>query len=260
MEVKFLTLNLWHGGKLMDAILDFLEEQAADILVMQEVNNGSDPSLEPRYRSVEVLQERLHFPYADFVPDFLDLDISNTRVQRGNLILSKFPIKKTDAIYFDGAYSETYQDVPGNYQNCPRSLQHALLETPAGEVNVFNLQGVWDLAGDHFGPKRERMCRAILEATQGKPNVILAGDSNATPGNQAIKLIEDRLNNVFKGSLKTTFNMRQKTNPGYATAVVDVIFTSPEIQVLEKACPDVDVSDHLPLTAVLRIPTRAESS
>lgn len=48
--------------------------------------------------------------------------------------------------------------------------------------------------------------------------------------------------------------MRRKSNPGYATSVVDMIFTSPDIRVVSKSCPDVDLSDHFPLIATLEIP------
>jgi endonuclease/exonuclease/phosphatase family metal-dependent hydrolase len=58
---------------------------------------------------------------------------------------------------------------------------------------------------------------------------------------------------VFGEELKTTFNMKHKDNPGYATAAVDMMFISPDIKVSEKACPEVDVSDHLPLVVQLLV-------
>jgi endonuclease/exonuclease/phosphatase family metal-dependent hydrolase len=73
------------------------------------------------------------------------------------------------------------------------------------------------------------------------------------PTNQAIKNIEKHLDSIFQGELKTTFNMKHKDNPGYATAAVDMMFVSSDMSVDYKSCPDVDVSDHLPLVAVLDI-------
>ena len=97
------------------------------------------------------------------------------------------------------------------------------------------------------------MAKVILEQTKGYKNVIIAGDTNATPNNQAIKDLESKFTNVFKGELTTTFNMKHKTLPGYATAVVDAIFVSPNINVTSHYCPNIDVSDHLPLVAELNI-------
>jgi len=65
--------------------------------------------------------------------------------------------------------------------------------------------------------------------------------------------ISDHLTNIFGNELKTSFNMRRKDNPGYATACVDMLFVSSDIKVMDKVCPDVDISDHLPLVATLRI-------
>jgi hypothetical protein len=45
MKIKVVCLNLWQGGNLFDGILKFLEAEDADILLLQEVYNASDPKL-----------------------------------------------------------------------------------------------------------------------------------------------------------------------------------------------------------------------
>ena len=47
--------------------------------------------------------------------------------------------------------------------------------------------------------------------------------------------------------------MRHKTKPGYATAVVDMMFGSKNSQVVEHYCSEIDISDHLPLVVKFRI-------
>ncbi len=47
--------------------------------------------------------------------------------------------------------------------------------------------------------------------------------------------------------------MRRKKDPGYATSAVDVVYVSPEIKIISRDCPNVDISDHLPLVATLDI-------
>lgn len=253
MKIKFVSLNLWLGGILFDGIIEFLKEQDADIIVLQEVYNGTDASLDRQYKSMQILGEELGYAYSDFVADYRDFDRTDGKAQRGNAVLSKFPIVGTDAIFFGEPYSETYRDLPGHYHECPRDLQHVILETPAGELDVFNIQGVWDLDGDNYSEQRRQMSETVIEAIQGKKNVILAGDTNAKPTNQAILDIEKYLHSVFGQSLTSTFNMRRKDNPGYATAVVDMIFVSPHMKVHSASCHDIDISDHLPLSAELEI-------
>lgn len=123
----------------------------------------------------------------------------------------------------------------------------------ATEINFFNFQGVWDMDGDNYSPKRKKMSEVILEEIKDKPNVIVLGDTNAKPTNPAIKNIERELKSVFGSSAQTTFNMRRKDNPGYAAAAVDMIFVSPNIKILETSIPNIDISDHLPLVTTIKI-------
>ena len=97
------------------------------------------------------------------------------------------------------------------------------------------------------------MTEVIIEEVRDKPRVVLAGDSNATYDNKLFDELDSHLKSAFSRGLKTTFNMRQKTDPGYAAAAVDMIYVSPGIKVLRSACPDVDVSDHLPMIASVEI-------
>jgi endonuclease/exonuclease/phosphatase family metal-dependent hydrolase len=253
MKIKFVTLNMWLGGMMFDNINAFLREQDADIVVLQEVFNGQDASLDRQYRSMQVLKENVNYPYENFVADYRDFDYTAGMAQRGNAILSKFPIVSSDFLFFDTPYSEDYRDVPENFNKCPRDLQHVVLNTPVGPINVYNIQGVWDLDGERYSEQRKRMSDIVIQAISGKQNVILAGDMNARPLNQAVKNIEQYLTSVFGNELKSTFNMIHKDNPGYATASVDMILVSPNIQVLERECVAINISDHLPLRATLEI-------
>lgn len=255
MKVKFVCLNLWIGGVLFDDILEFLVKQDADIVVLQEVLDHPDLKLPAHYHSLQALQSRLKYPFQDFAPAVLDKFPWGT-VVNGNAVLSRFPIKQRDVTFFKEPFNEhepRYSFDPEYFPQTPRNLQHVTLDIPAGEINVFNTQGVWDLDGDNFSEQRKNMSNIIIKATQGKQNVILAGDTNAKHTNPAMRAIEQHLTSVFGDELTTSFNLRRKNNPGYTTAVVDMIFVSKDITVLEHACPDVDISDHLPLTAIFKI-------
>lgn len=255
MILKFVSLNIWFGGLLLEPLLQFLEQENADIVALQEVYDSNDTTLPLQYRSIDCLKERLQYPYIDFAPEFLDLDRTAGKAQRGNAILSKLPIQNRQVTFFGSTYSETYRETPQNASACPHNLQHVVLSSASQDINVFNMQGVWDLDGDNYSNERRRMSEVMIEATKGLPNVILTGDTNAKPSNQAIRNIT-HLTSVFGDDLKTTFNMQRKDNPGYATAAVDMIFVSPHITVLERSCPDVDISDHLPLITKLSFENR----
>lgn len=252
MKLKFISLNLWWGGYLFPQILDFLREQNADIVVLQEAHDGSG-NIPDRFRSMEVLKQSLAYPYQRFALSH-KMSLPEGTFPSGNAMLSKYPIIDHSITYLFDSKRDTYRDVREEWSILPRILQGATLETPAGSVNVFNIHGVWDLDGDNPTPARRTMIERTLKAIAGKPNVLLAGDTNASTGNPVLRDLEKQLTSVFGESLRSTFNMRRKDNPGYATAAVDHMYVSPNIKVLSRECPDIDISDHRPLIAKLEIP------
>jgi endonuclease/exonuclease/phosphatase family metal-dependent hydrolase len=252
MKLKFVCLNLWWGGNLFPEIISFLKEQDADIVALQEVYDDHNPALEDRFRSMDVLKGALGYPHQAFAPSH-KMDLPQGVFTSGNAVLSKFPIAGGSVIFLSDPTKDIYADTPEDWAVLPRILQHAALDTPAGEVNVFNMHGVWDLDGDNPTPARQTMVERTLKAVDGKPNVLLAGDTNASQGNPVLDDLDQRLASVFGRDLKSTFNMRRKDKPGYAGAAVDHMWVSPNIRILGKDCPDVDISDHLPLVAELEI-------
>ncbi len=235
----------------MDEIIAFLRREDADIVLLQEVYDGHEPSWERKFRSMDVLREELRYPYEHFAPGFLERTDFG-KVEQGNAILSKFPIRDIELIPGDVPYGER-EDKPEYYEHTPRNVQRAAVEVGHRTLQVFNTQGVWGKDGDD-NERRLKMARVIVEAIQPYEFVILGGDLNVQEKTRTIGLLEERLVNVCSDDRRiTSFNMRHKTNPGYATAVVDFIFVSPSIKVLEHRQCDEDVSDHLALTATLEI-------
>ncbi len=252
MELKVLVLNLWNGGELFEAALSFIKQADADVVMLQEVYDGREPTLPKKFRSLSILRKQLGYLAHDYAPEFID-NRQEGRIPQGNAIFSKFPIIESQTIFFDRPLDENYVGLPENFPTISRNLQGVLLDTSAGKVHVFNFHGVWDLNGEDFTEARKNMSKVIVKSVTGKQKVILAGDTNVKPTNPAILNIEKQLKSVFGNTLPTTFNMRRKDNPGYASAAVDMIFVSNDIKVVAKDCPDLDVSDHLPLIATLQL-------
>lgn len=252
MKIKFLTLNIWLGGKLFDGMLSFLKKEDVDVVALQEAYNGSNPAWDRNFRSVEILKKELGYEYISFSKCILDRR-SFGKIEQGNVIFSKFPIISENSIFYDVPYQEKSEETETDWREWPCNLQHVEILINDKKLDIFNTHGPWDLNGDVDNHRRLTMSRVIVEHIKDKEYVILAGDFNAKPQTQTIRNIEEHLQNVFKHELSSTFNMKQKTDPGYATAVVDMIFVSKNITVLEHFCPQVDVSDHLPLVVTLDI-------
>src|SRR5438874_1443820 len=126
MKIKFVSLNLWRGGALMDELLAWLEAEQPDILMAQEVLNSDDPSIPQRFRSIEAIQNRLHFEACEFAQAFIDNEEGH-RFPSGNAIFSRFPITEHHIITYDVPFGERTEHNLETYASTPRNMQHAVV-------------------------------------------------------------------------------------------------------------------------------------
>lgn len=253
MQFKVICLNLWLGGLLFDQIFEFLEQENPDVLLLQEVYDGKDAALERRFRSIEVLKDKIELPYEFFSPACTAV-LEQGSVPAGNAIFSRFPISDPRTIFFDIPFGEVanYEAPGGDYARTPRNLQHAMVTIGGSALNFFNTQGIWGKDSED-NERRLAMSEVIVENIKDKKNVILAGDFNVMPHTKTILNIEQHVKNLFRGKIETTFNLKQKSNPVLKTVVVDMLFASPDLKIVNSYCPNVDVSDHLPLVGIFEV-------
>lgn len=253
MKIKFITLNLWQGGNLLPQILEYVRGEDPDIIALQEVYDGIHVGLSDKYRTVEVFKQTKIFPYVFYSPAFLDTKPEGN-ISQGNAIFSKYPIIFGKTIFYDVPYGKRYENRTDEYPFNPRNLQRVVVRLKNQDLHVFNTQGIWGLDGGD-NERRLKMSEIIANEIKDKQNVILAGDFNLRPNTKTIQNIEKKLVNIFKDELKTTFNIKRKAKfmEGYSKAVVDMIFTSTSMHIIDHYCPEVDISDHLPLVILFEI-------
>lgn len=256
MRLKFLCLNLWYGGKLWDPLVQFLQRERPDILAAQEVYDGRDPALPSQYQTVERFRADLGYPHVYFSPAYGD-HTPHGVINCGNAIFSRFPIKEGRTLFYDVPYKperDEEKERP-DFSRTPRNLQHTAIGLASGlDLHLFNTQGIWGFdAKDN--PRRLAMGETILREIVSRTPVVLCGDFNVGEDTETIRTIEQRLTNVFRGQLRSTFNRKHKP-PTFIGAVVDMIFVSPDIQVERRSVPDAEVSDHVPLVCELRVEER----
>jgi endonuclease/exonuclease/phosphatase family metal-dependent hydrolase len=251
MRIKVISLNIWKS-KILDNTIEFIRQEMPDILCLQEVYDSKDPAHPEKYRAFSVLQET--FPeYTGNVHEVEYLQVlPEGKIPHGIAVLSKFQVSAHTADHFVRPMDEEYYDLRENFPNVSHAIQVVTLETPDGFVNVCNLHGVWDMNGDDYTPARKNMSDAILRNVKGRERVIITGDTNAKLTNKCLTDIMETYKSVVDPArTHSTFNMRRKSDPGYATAAVDVILHGPEFRVIDAGVPDVDASDHLPVVATL---------
>jgi len=256
MGIKFLTVNIWFGGKLWESLIPFIHEVHPDILCIQEVYDGHDISLDKRYRTMEEFRHEFggYLPHDTFGATTLDTSVN---VEWGNAVFSKFPIRSSKTIFFDLPYTKYDFEVDPDSRLSAEGMQEAEIDINGKRIFVYSWHGVWNNHGEDT-PERKLMEKAIIENISNKKTVILAGDTNMNPTSGVIKNLQKELPivSVFGESFYTTFNLKQKDIPeNYAHSPVDMIFVSRDIKVLKKEMPQADVSDHMPLVIELELST-----
>lgn len=260
MKLKLVCLNTWLGGYLFDEITAFLREQNPDILLLQEVYNG-DPQgerlfKEKQYNTLSELKALLGYQYSHFAPALIDV-IDGQEIIQGNAVLSRFPLEEKEVSFYDVELSVRDPD-DQRYELTPRNLQQVIAHVGERQLHVLNTQGIW---GTHGNDTQRRLSMAdhILKRVADHSPLILGGDFNVNQETKSIQKIESKLVNVFQGQLKTSFNLQRKNlekDPGFATAVVDMLFVSSDITVVTASVPQVDISDHLPLVCEIELSTQ----
>lgn len=222
-----------------------MKREDPDIMCLQEAFDA--PITQPsQFQSVRKLKELFPLHYHAYAPELYEVR-TDGEGDTGNLIISRFPISQSETIFLLGEYKKITRPEKIEFSNYPKNMQCAHIELEGKkQLHVHNLHGIWGLDGADT-PERLRMSHIITSHLQSNPHTLLMGDFNLKPENQTIYNIEKQMVSVFKNDMTTSFNMQHKTNPGYATAVVDMVFASPDVRVVSKKVLEDDVSDHKPL-------------
>ncbi|MEO6077266.1 MAG: endonuclease/exonuclease/phosphatase family protein, partial [Candidatus Andersenbacteria bacterium] len=176
------------------------------------------------------------------------------RVQFGNAIFSKYPITSSSTVFYDMPYVKLHVDkTHGDHSFMPRNLQHGQIDINGTILHLFNTQGIWGFDGDD-NQRRIKMAKTIVREVSDLSHTVLMGDFNVQERTKTAGIIEQALYPVFKDENRTTsFNLKRQTKSGYKTAVVDMMFTSQDVSVVEHHVSDADVSDHLALVTTIEL-------
>ncbi|HEY1645391.1 MAG TPA: endonuclease/exonuclease/phosphatase family protein, partial [Candidatus Saccharimonadales bacterium] len=141
--IKLITLNIWQG-RLFRNYPDFLKEEQADIICLQEVYKSDKkiPTLE-LFSNISTAQEASGLEYSFFSPVH-GYKVMGVNVQFGNCILSRTPLENQTAIFTSGEYLE-FTD-PSDYVNNIRNAQIASVNIDGQSLTVVNHHGYWELS------------------------------------------------------------------------------------------------------------------
>ncbi|HEV8354173.1 MAG TPA: endonuclease/exonuclease/phosphatase family protein [bacterium] len=220
------ALNYWSLPD-PEAVARTIETLNADVIGLQEVGRGwnvnGGPDLLawlrwrlPQYRVV----------YAPMLGDLV-----------GHVILSRYPIKESG-----------WRHYPRRASRLSYGLTWAVIPTSVGDLLFI---------ATHFSPyagyEADRAGQAgdLLDFWAGRPRSVLVGDFNAVPDEPAIQRLLGAgwLDVAAPHGLDRTFTYAS----GQPHERIDYIFSTPDVDSLAAAVPPTLASDHLPVTARVRL-------
>lgn len=207
-----------------------------DVIGLNEVYNNGDSELVSFKNQTEKIALLSGYPYYYYAQgkDYNFTDI-------GNAILSKYPIENL-CTHPIPTVPESEQTEDTWYED--RVIIDAIVNVNGHKVNVI---------ATHFGLAKielERITTKICELIDNsKLPIVLMGDFNVEPDNEFLHKIYDRLKSTAD-ELKNTQNTFPAWNP---EVHIDYIFTSKNLSVLDYKVHNVLASDHLPISATIKL-------
>lgn len=256
MQFKIASINTLDGGVYFDQLIEFIRSENADILSLQEVCSTHKTLDKPQYSLYQYLQKNFNYKYSYFSSAFMQ-DFNGTYIDVGNAIISKYPIVKARTYFLRDKYKKFTENGYAFQMNTPRNLQYSKIKLGTGKViDLFNFQGIWHT---HEKDTKARINQAKFIANKiSKVKLpILCADANVEIRTKAGDILQSNLLNCHP-NIKHTINTRVRKTGNYSKVdfenmIVDIIFVSPKFKIISASQPDVDISDHLPLLAILEI-------
>ncbi len=259
--MKLISLNVAAFEKNNYKLSQFLAEQCADILTLQEVirrvdtdSNIDSISIDSINESTPKLTESFFAPFwvlSKFElnefhgEDHFEYDFEG-KVEFGNYIKTKYPIIKGQNIFVQNHF--TYVT---DWSRWPeedyRSVQVVDLNTEDKKLRVLNYHGIW--SKDKMGTEKTlEACKTIKQlALEAECPSIIVGDFNLFPDTPSISLFKPELISlVDQFNIKTTRPASNELSDKLRN-VVDYIFVTKDIKINDFKVLNTDVSDHLPL-------------
>ncbi|MBI2552377.1 endonuclease/exonuclease/phosphatase family protein [Candidatus Uhrbacteria bacterium] len=276
MRLKVIQINIYHG-KFLDKLISFLRGEQPDIITMQEVSGGrvnfwADQRMDifQHLRSALGL-EGVVAPMFRLIGDSSSYE-SNAVLARGKILASNTVQLKAYRDYSDLLWEKDGPEMPRNALDVivrfspparggspllPEEGRGVVGEEGVGEgiFHILSTHGAWTKAPVDT-PEKIRQARLLAEYLRGLGDepFILGGDFNMEPGSEVIRILDKAASNTCYGSgINNTLNLRTHRAAEVLGAgrLVDFIYTSPHFRVESIDAPEVDVSDHLPVRAML---------
>ena len=241
--MKILQLNVW-TGRIKGALIDFFKTHDFDVICLQEaVWAGDNERLANFFATVEQIKEASGLKYELKSSNWGMEIFADDRMEQGNVILSRYPIKREESELVHGEYgvAKTVKDF---YEHA-YTLQIAELENG---VTIVNHHGYWQPTpvGNETTVEVMKKVAAVVHEIKGP--VVMCGDLNIVHKAPAMRELDFLRDLTEENGIKNTLS-GLKFNGEVAC---DHILVNDLVEVVRfEMLPDL-VSDHRALTAEIK--------
>jgi len=239
MKMKVLTINIWRyyeWEERKEKLINFLKEQNADIVFLQEV--AYDERLKDKWANqIEEINKQVKYSYSAFgelreMKKWHDKPI-DWIMYCGLGILSKYPIKYSEVII-----------LPPVEKDKKSGFMHIVIETPKGDLNLINVHFENTDAGS-----KEHL-KETLEWCKNKGiKPIIAGDFNMQVTENLKELAEKDYQISYLIKPYKSFMPTEFSNNTIPITLDYIISHKEEFEMKEVECINNDISDHNPVIA-----------
>ena len=241
--MKILQLNVW-TGRIKGALIDFFKTHDFDVICLQEaVWAGDNERLANFFATVEQIKEASGLKYELKSSNWGMEIFADDRMEQGNVILSRYPIKREESELVHGEYgvAKTVKDF---YEHA-YTLQIAELDNG---VTIVNHHGYWQPTPVGNETTVEVMKKVAAVVHESKGPVVMCGDLNIVHKAPAMRELDFLRDLTEENGIKNTLS-GLKFNGEVAC---DHILVNDLVEVVRfEMLPDL-VSDHRALTAEIK--------
>lgn len=257
--MKIISYNIALFEDNIKHIVEFLSEQNADIICLQEVSMHLDDTVLNMYKTKQYIDSKFSkkYPYRFFNPSIQSNHFKyndnfikkyNGFTTTGEYLLSRFPILHgmNAFVYKDFEYRTDWSKWPED--DLPHAVQVAEIKCEHGSFQVANYHGIY--RHDKLDDKHTiNASHKIIDICSRKEiPTIICGDFNLLPDTESIQIIEKDYQNLSKRfEIKSTIPDRKGLGVE-SGQVLDYIFVSDDIKIQNFKTINTKISDHLPLS------------
>jgi endonuclease/exonuclease/phosphatase family metal-dependent hydrolase len=237
--MKLITLNTWQG-RLSRNFAPFFNQQAADIVCLQELHSSDVPI--PTFdflQNLQVITQASGLEHVFYAPTY-SYDVLGKEAAFGNGILSRYPISTRDTVFTQGEFAKVTAE---SLENNTRNIQIAHINTPEGMVTVVNHHGHWgtEPLGSELTLERMKKLTDVVRNIEGP--LIIAGDMNVWGHSDTLRHLKDSLG---LRSLTEEFGIQNTLNNLLTPHEVacDHVLVSNQVNVMNYWVDEALLSDH----------------